>query len=94
MSLDKSLRSHGALERHRNVLSRAERVEALQDEEAWKEGDTVFGLPKVAHRKVTTKRHKPAKAEGAEAEALEGEAATAQGEATKAADGQPTKGGQ
>jgi len=94
MSLDKSLRSHGALERHRNVLSRAERVEALQDEEEWKEGDTVFGLPKVAHRKVTTKRHKAAKAEGAEAEALEGEAAPAEGEAPEAAAGQPAKGGQ
>lgn len=94
MSLDKSLRSHGALERHRNVLSRAERVEALQDEEAWKEGDPVFGLPKVAHRKVTTKRYKPAETEGAEAEALAGEAAPAQGEAPKAADGQRAKGGQ
>jgi len=94
MSLDKSLRSHGALERHRNVLSRAERIEALQDEEEWKEGDTVFGLPKVAHRKVTTKRYKPAKAEGAEAEALEGEAGPAEGEAPEAADGQRPKGGQ
>jgi small basic protein (TIGR04137 family) len=82
MSLDKSLRSHGALERHRNVLSRAERVEALQDEEAWEEGRSVFGLPKVAHRKVATKRHKPAKAEAAEA--AEGEAAPAPAEAAEA----------
>lgn len=28
MSMDKSLKSHGALARHRNVLTRAERVEA------------------------------------------------------------------
>jgi len=60
MSLDKSLKSQGALARHRNVLSRAERVEALKEEERWTEGRTVFGLPKVAHRKVVTKKHKPA----------------------------------
>ena len=70
MSLDKSLKSQGALARHRNVLSRAERVEALKEDERWPEGRTVFGLPKVAHRKVITKKHKPAKAaaEGAAAE--------------------------
>ena len=60
MSLDKSLRSHGALARHRNVLSRAERLEVLKDEERWDENQRVFGLPKVAHRKVTTKRIKAA----------------------------------
>jgi len=79
MSLDKSLKRHGALERHRNVLSRTERVETLLEEEQWEEGDPVFGLPKVAHRKVSTKRHKPAKDEAAEA--VEGEAAEAEGEA-------------
>jgi len=87
MSLDKSLRSHGALERHRNVLSRAERVDALRDEEEWEEGDGVFGLPKVAHRKVSTKRHKPTAAEGVEGEGLEGEAAPAEGETPEATQG-------
>jgi small basic protein (TIGR04137 family) len=86
MSLDKSLRSHGALERHRNVLTRAERVEILRDDEEWEETDGVFGLPKVAHRKVTTKRHKTAKEEAAEAAAAEGEAAPAEGEAPEAAE--------
>ncbi|MGB2754748.1 MAG: small basic protein [Phycisphaerae bacterium] len=60
MSLDKSLKSQGALARHRNVLSRAERVDALKEEERWPEGRTVFGLPKVAHRKIITKKHKAA----------------------------------
>jgi len=94
MSLDKSLRSHGALERHRNVLSRAERVESLREDEEWEEGDAVFGLPKVAHRKVSTKRHKPAKGEEAEAVAAEGEAAPAEGEAPGAAEGQSSKEGE
>jgi small basic protein (TIGR04137 family) len=51
MSIDRSLKVKGALTRHRNVLSRAERIEVLKDEERWSEGDSLFGLPKVAHRK-------------------------------------------
>jgi len=79
MSMDKSLKSQGALARHRNVLSRSERVEALKEEDRWPEERTVFGLPKVAHRKIVTKKHKAAKAamEGAvgeEAAPVEGAA--------------------
>lgn len=51
MSIDRSLKIKGALTRHRNVLSRTERIEKLKDEERWSEGDSLLGLPKVAHRK-------------------------------------------
>ena len=51
MSIDRSLKIKGALSRHRNVLTRAERIEMLKDEERWNEGDSLQGLPKVAHRK-------------------------------------------
>jgi small basic protein (TIGR04137 family) len=51
MSMDRSLKIKGALRRHRNVLTRAERIEQLKDEERWSEGDSLFALPKVAHRK-------------------------------------------
>jgi len=51
MSIDRSLKIKGALSRHRNVLSRAERINQLKEEERWSEGDSLFGLPKVAHRK-------------------------------------------
>lgn len=51
MSIDPSLKIKGALSRHRNVLSRAERIEVLKEEERWREGDSLMGLPKVAHRK-------------------------------------------
>jgi len=64
MSVDRSLKIKGALERHRNVLSRAERVEKLKDEERWSEGQSVFGLPKIAHRKSHAGR-KAAKEEAA-----------------------------
>ena len=51
MSIDPSLKVKGALTRHRNVLTRAERIEILKDEERWSEGDSLLGLQKVGHRK-------------------------------------------
>lgn len=51
MSIDRSLKVKGALSRHRNVISRAERLEILKEEDRWSEGDAVLGLPKVGHRK-------------------------------------------
>ncbi len=69
MSVDRSLKSRNALMRHRNVLSRAERLERLADEGKWEEGkSSVFGLQKVAHRKaaVGKKTPKAAKSEDAE----------------------------
>jgi len=72
MSIDRSLKIKGALSRHRNVLSRAERVEQLKEEEQWSEGDSLLGLPKVAHRKSHAGRktkEAPAKEVAAEVEA-------------------------
>jgi len=68
MSIDPSLKVRNALARHRNVLSRAERVEILKDEERWSEGDSLLGLPKVAHRKTATGK-KTKEVEATEAEA-------------------------
>ena len=65
MSLDRSLKSRDALSRHRNVLTRAERLEILaEDGRREDENDSVFGLPKVAHRKVAAgKKEKKVKDE-------------------------------
>lgn len=52
MSLDKSLKSSANLSRHRNVLSRNERIGVLQEEGRWEEGRSPLNLPKVAHRKA------------------------------------------
>ncbi len=67
MSIDRSLKLKDALVRHRNVLTRAERIDVLKDEERWNDGDSVMGLPKVAHRKSAA--GKKAKAEEAAAAA-------------------------
>ena len=52
MSTDRSLRVKTALSRHRNVLSRAERIDLLKDDGRWSEGSSTLGLPKVSHRKA------------------------------------------
>jgi small basic protein (TIGR04137 family) len=85
MSIDPSLKLKNALVRHRNVLTRAERLDVLKDEERWNEGDPVMGLPKVGHRKSTA--GKKAKAEEAAADAAPGAAPAA------AAPAAPAKGG-
>jgi len=80
MSLDKSLKSKNALRRHRNVLSRAERVERMVDEEKWTEGQSAFALPKTKVRRIVAKKAKAVKAEEALAEGevpAEGAAAAA-----------------
>jgi small basic protein (TIGR04137 family) len=82
MSIDRSLRIQSSLERHRNVLSRAERVAQLKDEEKWREEASPLGLPKVSHRKSKTKK-KAAKVEGAEGEAATAAAAPAAAPAAK-----------
>ncbi len=71
MSLDRSLKSKASLARHRNVLSRAERIARLRGEERWKEEDGVLGLPKVSNIKPKAGRKKAKD----EATAAEGTAA-------------------
>ena len=67
MSLDKSLKSKSALERHRNVLTRAERIAKLEEEGRWADDSSPTGLPKVVHRKSSAgakeKKEKAAAAE-------------------------------
>jgi len=73
MSIDRSLKVKGALTRHRNVLTRAERVDKLKEDEKWSEGDSVLGLPKVSHRKSHAgRKEKAAPKEAAVTEAVSG----------------------
>jgi len=83
MSLDRSLKSANALIRHRNVLTRAERLAKLAEEEKWNESKSVYGLPKVAHRKMEAIKG-PAKEDAAEGAAAPGAAPAAGGAAPAA----------
>jgi small basic protein (TIGR04137 family) len=56
MSLDRSLKSGAGLGRHRNVLTRAERIEKLATTGYFKDGTSVYNLPKVGHRKIVLAR--------------------------------------
>jgi len=88
MSMDRSLKSKAALSRHRNVLTRAERIKVLEDQERFKPGDRIFGLPKVAHRKAAvggkTKKAAPKPGEAAAPGAEAASAAPAAAPAAKA----------
>ncbi len=78
MSLDRSLKSGSGLAKHRNVLTRAERIERLAAKGNFDPADgDPLGLVKVANRKlVTGKTKKKGKAE----EAAEGDAPAAAAE--------------
>jgi small basic protein (TIGR04137 family) len=87
MSIDKSLRRKNTLARSRNVLTRAERIKVLQDEERWKDGRSPYGLPKVRVMKAAKKAKKAKEeekpAEGAAAAGAAPAAAPAAGAADK-----------
>ena len=93
MSVDRSLKLKDALVRHRNVLTRAERIKVLKDEERWGEGDAVTGLPKVAHRKSVAGKKAKAEAAAAVAAGAAAPGATAEAAATPAAGAKTPAGG-
>lgn len=70
MSIHRSLRTvSSALNQHRNVLKRSERITLMTERENFDPGnDSPIGLVKYANRKATTgKKPKKAAEEGAEA---------------------------
>jgi small basic protein (TIGR04137 family) len=91
MSLDRSLKSANSLVRHRNVLTRPERLDKLREDEKWDETKSVFGLPKVAHRKMAVTKG-PAKEAAAEGTPAAGAAPAAAGAAPAAKAGAPAAG--
>jgi len=84
MSLDRTLKTHGGLAKTRSVLSRAERIARLTDDDKFDmdEGNPL-GLPKtrVRHSKAGTKSRK------AEDKPAEGEAPVEGAEGGEAAPG-------
>lgn len=83
MSVHRSLVTKDTLKRQRSVLTRAERIQKLKEDEKWEDNMSAFGLPKVKVVKVAKKKGKPKEAEDkpeaeagteAEAEAAETEA--------------------
>jgi small basic protein (TIGR04137 family) len=94
MSLDRSLRSAGSLVRHRNVLTRGERLLKLSEEGKWNEDKSPLGLVKVAHRKMAVGgKEKAAPADAAAAGATPAAGAPAAAPAAGAKGAAPAAGG-
>lgn len=78
MSIDKSLKRKVGGTRNRCVLTRVERIQKMQEQGRFKDGQSPFGLPKTRVQKIALK--KKAKKEAAEGE---GDAAAAGADAKK-----------
>lgn len=69
MSLHPSLSSSDKNKKQRSVLKRIERLRMMQGKGEWKEGDKVFGLPKIKTIRIKIKKEKVEKAAATATEA-------------------------
>lgn len=66
MSMHPSLNVSGKDSKPRSVLKRIERIRTMLEKNQWKEGDPVYGLPKIKALRIKIKKEKAEKtAEGA-----------------------------
>jgi len=65
MSIHPSLTISEKDKKVRSVLSRTERIREMQGKNKWKEGDSVYGLPKLKTLRIKIKKEKVEKAETA-----------------------------
>jgi len=83
MSIHPSLASSDKGAKSRSVLKRTERIKMMLEKGQWKEGDEVYGLPKIKTVRIKIKKEKAEKAETTAA--VGGVAAAATGAETKEA---------
>lgn len=73
MSIHPSLSAPAKNKKQKSVLKRTERLTSMLEKKLWKEGDDVFGLPKLKTIRIKIKKEKAEKVEavkeGAEAAA-------------------------
>lgn len=87
MSLDRSLKASGGLAKHRNVLTRAERIAKLSGLSKFdSKTGSPLGLPKVGNRKVKAVKTVKKDAAATPAEGAAGAAAPAAAAAAPAAE--------
>jgi len=63
MSIHPSLRSSQKDKKQRSVLKRAERLRSMLGKGQWREGDSVYGLPKIKTIRIKIKKEKAEKVE-------------------------------
>jgi len=64
MSIHPSLALSDKDKKQRSVLKRTERLRLMMEKEQWKEGDAVYGLPKIKTVRIKIKKEKAEKVEG------------------------------
>ena len=69
MSIHPSLSITDKDKKQRSVLKRTERIKTMMEKGQWKEGDKVFGLPKIKTVRIKIKKEKVAKEEAVTTEA-------------------------
>jgi small basic protein (TIGR04137 family) len=67
MSIHPSLATSDKDKKQRSVLKRTERIRMMHEKGQWKEGDPVYGLPKIKTVRIRIKKEKAEKAETAAA---------------------------
>jgi len=67
MSIHPSLAISEKDKKQRSVLKRTERIRTMLDKGEWKEGDRVYGLPKIKTVRIKIKKEKAEKTETAAA---------------------------
>jgi len=65
MSIHPSLAISESDKKQRSVLKRSERIRMMSEKNQWKEGDAVYGLPKIKTVRIKIKKEKVEKAETA-----------------------------
>ena len=86
MSMHPSLKFSEKESKQRSVMKRIERIKHMIEKNEWKEGDKIFGLPKIKSVRIKIKKEKVEKAADAAATAAGGAPAPAAGkEASKPA---------
>ena len=63
MSIHPSLTISEKDKKARSVLKRTERIRQMQEKNKWKEGDSVYGLPKIKTLRIKIKKEKVEKVE-------------------------------
>ncbi len=76
MAIHPSLKSADKDKKARSVLKRTERLKTMMEKKMWKEGDDVFGLPKIKTIRIKIKKEKAEKTETAAATAAGAPAAS------------------
>ena len=63
MSIHPSLNASKKEKKQRSVLKRIERIRSMLEKGLWKEGDSVYGLPKIKTIRIKIKKEKAVKTE-------------------------------